>query len=160
MSMPDENEVEAVIPRFGEPVAGWLLVFCLLLIFAFPALFLYSALSTVVPRLLRANAASEQLLLTIYLAVFTVVMLFGVAAGFNLWMIKPGAVALARRFLWTYLISHISYFILFVLVLRPRQAEILAAIGWYHVVGPIGSFYLWFVYLEHSRRVRRTYPVP
>ena len=33
-----------------------------------------------------------------------------------------------------------------------------AQMGWYHVVGPIGSFALWYFYLEHSKRVRTTYP--
>jgi hypothetical protein len=32
--------------------------------------------------------------------------------------------------------------------------------GWYHLVGPAAFVYLWHTYLEHSKRVRDTYPVP
>jgi hypothetical protein len=32
--------------------------------------------------------------------------------------------------------------------------------GWSHIVGPALFVFLWHAYLEHSKRVRNTYPLP
>jgi hypothetical protein len=56
--------------------------------------------------------------------------------------------------------QQLGYFLLCILVIRPTHAETFAALGWAYVVSPIATFYLWFTYLEHSKRVQRTYPVP
>jgi hypothetical protein len=108
--MTSQQELDVTAPVVSEPVAGWLLLLCLLLIFALPATYLHGVFSTTLPRLLSTQNPSEKLLLIMSLAVFTQVVLFGVAVGLKLWMVKPGAVTLARRFLWTYLISNSAIF--------------------------------------------------
>src|SRR5205814_10541183 len=82
---------------------------------------------------------------------------FSFRAGLNLWLVKPDAVRFARRYLLTYLIANIAYFVFWTLVVRPTQMLGLTEMGWYHVVGPIASTALWYFYLEHSKRVRDTY---
>ncbi len=64
---------------------------------------------------------------------------------------------LARRFLLIYLFANIAYFLFWIVVAGPTQRLSFAAMGWYHVVGPIVSAAFWYVYLEHSKRVRDTY---
>ena len=66
---------------------------------------------------------------------------------------------MARRYLLTYLIANFAYFG-FWMLLRPHSQAAYAEMGWYHVVGPIGTFYLWSVYLEHSKRVKETLNLP
>ena len=97
------------------------------------------------------------LLLSVYSVVFTTLAVFSFLAGLKLWLIKPHAVRFARRWLWTYLIANMGYFLFWILVAKPHQSLSLAEMGWYHVVGPMPSFALWYVYLEHSKRVRATY---
>lgn len=64
---------------------------------------------------------------------------------------------MARRYLLAYLIANFAYFTFWILVMRPRAQLAYAEMGWYHVVGPIAFFYTWFVYLEHSKRVKETF---
>lgn len=81
-------------------------------------------------------------------------------AGLRLWLVKPHAVGFARRFLLTYLIANAAYFVFWIVVIRPTTQVAYAEMGWYHVVGPAASVFLWYTYLEHSKRVRSTYPAP
>ncbi|MGO9088896.1 MAG: hypothetical protein ACLQBK_27140 [Candidatus Sulfotelmatobacter sp.] len=78
----------------------------------------------------------------------------------KLWLVKPHAVGFARRFLLTCLIANAAYFIFWIAVIRPTKQLAYAQMGWYHLVGPAAFVYLWYTYLEHSKRVRHTYPVP
>ena len=79
------------------------------------------------------------------------------SAGLKLWRVRTGAVRFAKRYLVAYLITNAAYFSFRIVLLRPTQAGSLAEKGWYHVVGPIASTTLWYMYLEHSKRVRETY---
>ena len=109
------------------------------------------------PRLIRGDSPARTVLLSVYSIVFTTVAVLSFIAGLKLWLVKPNAVRFARRWLWTYLIANIAYFVFWVVVAKPHQSLSLAGMGWYHVVGPIPSFALWYFYLEHSKRVRATY---
>jgi hypothetical protein len=135
-------------------VAGWLLVLCLLLTFMYPATSLYRIFSHTIPNFIDSRTAPRAILLGVYSVLFIAIAVFSFLAGLNLWLVKPGAVRFARRYLLTYLGANVAYFAFWVLIVRPSQVSSLAQMGWYHVVGPIPSVALWYFYLEHSKRVQ------
>jgi hypothetical protein len=108
--------------------------------------------------LLNTQSLKLGALLSVYALLFLGVAAFSFAAGLALWMIKPGAVRLAKRFWLTFICAHLGYFGFWALLFRPSHLSSVAAMAWYHVAGPLAPFYLWTVYLEHSKRVRATYP--
>jgi hypothetical protein len=144
-------------PAISKEVGGWLLAFCIILTIATPAQFGYEIFVNVIPKLTRSDDVRLTVLGIVYCVMLGTLGACSARAGFSLWTVKPRAVASARRFLWAFLFSNFAYFCFWVLLMKPRQASRLAAMGWYHVVGPVGFFWLWFVYLEHSKRVRETY---
>jgi hypothetical protein len=155
------SQLQASQPSSAVPaeVSGWLLVLCLILTFAYPATSLYRIFSHTIPMVIAAHAPSRILLLSVYSLVFSAVAVFSFVTGLRLWLIKPNAVDFARRYLLTYLIANISYFLLWILVIRPTTQVAFAEMAWYHIVGPVASSALWYSYLEHSKRVRDTYLV-
>jgi cellulose synthase/poly-beta-1,6-N-acetylglucosamine synthase-like glycosyltransferase len=141
----------------GAPaVTGWLLVLCLLLTFVYPASCVYAIFWNAVPKLIRAHDSARILEFAVYCVVFAAVAIISFVAGMKLWLMKLDAVRFARRYLLVYLIANISYFVFWMLVVRPTQLGV-AEMGWYHVVGPIESTGLWYFYLEHSTRVQETF---
>jgi hypothetical protein len=59
--------------------------------------------------------------------------------GLRLWLIKPNAVNYAERYLLRYLIANVSYFLFWILGIRPTTQVAFAEMVWYHVVGPVAS---------------------
>lgn len=76
----------------------------------------------------------------------------------KLWLVKPDAIKFAKRYLLAYLGAHIAYLILWMLVDRPTNSSELARMAWHNMVSPLPFVALWYFYLEHSKRVRATYP--
>ena len=152
-----EAQAATIEPTVPPAVVGWLLFLCLLLTLVFPATTLYRILAHTLPSLLEENSPRSIFLLIVYCVVSAGLAVFSVIAGLKLWLVRPGAVTFARRWLWAYLITHLAYFGLWVAIAKQLTSLSLAAMGWNHVVGPIGSFALWYFYLEHSKRVRETY---
>lgn len=144
---------------YPEPiVVGWLLVLCLVLTVACPISLLYQTFAHTVPALIHTHDLMQTILLTACALLLLGLAGFSFAAGVALWMIKPGAVRFAKRFWLTYLFAHFGYFAFWVLLVRPSDLSRLAPVAWYHVAGPLLPYFLWTVYLEHSKRVRATYP--
>jgi hypothetical protein len=140
----------------NPPVSGVLLAFCLIRTVVSPANALYHV-AKVVPELAIAGCPNRILLLGVYCVLFTLLSVFSFAVGVNLWLVRKDAVTMARRYLATYLVANFAYFAFWVLLMRPRTQIAYAEMGWYHVVGPMGAFALWFVYPDHSKRVERTF---
>jgi hypothetical protein len=153
------QEVQTTRPDTAVPpaVTGWLLVLCLLLTFVYPATSFYGLLTRTGPSLIGAHTAGRAILLGVYFVLFVTIAVFSFLAGLKLWLIKPGAVRFARRYLLIYLGANVAYFVFWMLMVRPTHAISFAQMGWYHLVGPIPSVALWYFYLEHSKRVRETY---
>ena len=149
-------KVESITP---PAVTGWLLFFCLVLTLAVPAPALYHSQSYVLPSLFGGHSPRFIFLVSVYCVVFISLALTSFIAGMKLWLVRPGAVKFARRWLWSYLIANFVYFALWLAIARHPTSQSLAKMGWDHVVGPIPSFAIWYLYLEHSKRVRATYPV-
>lgn len=141
-------------------VSGWLLALCLILTIVLPATSLYRIISHTIPTTISAHTFSRTLLLSVYSLVLSALAALSFAAGLRLWLVKPHAVGFARRFLLTYLIANAAYFVFWIAVIRPTKQLAYAEMGWYHIVGPAAFAFLWRTYLEHSKRVRNTYPVP
>ena len=133
---------------------------CLVLIFVFPTTSLYHIFTHTIPTVITARAVNRILLLSVYSLVFSTVAVLSFVAGVKLWLVKPNAIRFARRYLLTYLMANIAYFVFWVIVTRPAKQVAFAEMGWYHVAGPLAFVALWYSYLEHSKRVRQTYPVP
>ncbi len=131
---------------------------CLVLTFVSPTTAFYQVFFHAIPELIAAQTLTHTVLLSVYSVLFSVVAVMSIVAGTRLWLIRSGAVRFARRYLLTYLGANIAYFVFWLLVVRPTQPLSLAEMGWHHVVVPIGSTALWYIYLVHSKRVRKTYP--
>jgi Protein of unknown function (DUF2569) len=141
-------------------VSGWLLMLCLILTFVYPATSLYHIFSHTIPTIITIRALNRIFLLSVYSLTFSAVAVFSFVAGVRLWLVKPNAVGFAKRYLVTNLIAHAAYFAFWIAVIRPTSQVAYAAMGWRNVVGPIAFVALWYSYLEHSKRVRATYPTP
>ena len=137
-------------------VSGWLLALCLILTIVFPVTSLYRIISHTIPTVIAAHTLNRILLLSVYSLVPWRSLSF--VSGLRLWLVKPHAVGLARRFLLSYLIANAAYFVFWIAVIRSTKQVAYAEMGWYHLVGPAAFVYLWRTYLEHSKRVRYTYP--
>ena len=140
-------------------VGGWLLALCLILTIVFPATSLYRIISHTISTAIAAHTLNGVVLLSVYSLLFGGLGVLSFVAGLRLWLVKPRAVGFARRFLLTYLIANATYFVFWIAVIRPTSKVAYAQMGWDHVVGPAASAFLWYTYLEHSKRVRNTYPV-
>ena len=81
-------------------VEGWLLFLCLVLVVFAPLADSYHIIFSTVPRLVNAPTFRTMFLLSVYSATFAGLGIFSVIAGVRLWLIKPGAIKLARRYLW------------------------------------------------------------
>lgn len=150
-----ETKPTSIEPTIPPAVTGWLLFLCVVLTLLYPAINLHH-LTYTVPLIIRYPGFPIFLLSNC--VVFTALAVFSFLAGLKLWLVRPGAVRFARRWLWSYLIAHIADFVLFIVVAKPRQFVSVVGTGWFHVVVPIASFAFWYLYLEHSKRVRATYP--
>ena len=138
-------------------VGGWLLLLCLVLTFVSPATALYTLFLHVVPALMRAKTPNGITILTVRCGLTLTLAIFSFIAGLKLWFVKPGAVVFAKLYLLLYLAGNIAFFLLWLTMFRSAPGAQLAQMAWYHVVGPIPSFALWYFYLENSNRVRATY---
>jgi hypothetical protein len=141
-------------------VSGWLLALCLILTIVFPATSLYRIISHTIPTVIAAHTLNRILLLSVYSLLFSALAVFSFVAGLRLWLVRPHAVGFTRRFLQAYLIANAAYFVFWIAVIRPAKQVAYAEMGWYHIVGPAAFVFLWYIYLEHSKRVRNTYAVP
>jgi len=149
-----ETKATCIEPTIPPAVTGWLLFLCLVLTLLYPATTLYH-LTSLVPLLIHAHSLGFIFLLS-YSVVLTFLAVFSFLAGLKLWLVKLGAVSFARRWLWSYLIANIAHFVWFIVVAKPSLVSV-TQIG-FDLVVPIAFFALWYFYLEHSRRVRATYP--
>ncbi len=132
-------------------------VLCLILTCVYPASSGYAICWQVLPKLMDAHSKSASVLYSVYCVLFAAVAVLSFITGSKLWSVRPGADRFARRFFLIYLFANIGYFLFWIVVDRPTERLSFAAMGWYHVVGPIASTALWYSYLEHSKRVIETY---
>jgi hypothetical protein len=151
-------ETTAFAPLVLPEISGWLLVLCLLLTLVSPAAGLYTIVWHVLPELLQVHRLPITVLSANHCVLFIPLAGFSFIAGMKLWRVKPGAVRFARSYLVSYLITNFAYFLFWALLIWPKNSLSFAAMAWHHVAGPIPSMFLWYSYLEHSKRIRATFP--
>src|SRR5277367_1414303 len=118
------------VPQFfvsnETPLGGWLLVLCFILVVSYPATGLYHIFKYTIPNLVDSHVPIRAVvLLSVYSVVFIPLAVFSIVAGLKLWRVKPDAVSFTKRFLLTYLVANIGYFVVWVfwiLVARPGGA--------------------------------------
>jgi hypothetical protein len=71
----------------------------------------------------------SRILLSVYSFVFTAVSVLSCSAGLKLWLVKPDAVRFAKRYLLTYLLANIAYFVFWLIVMWPNRSLSLAQMG-------------------------------
>ena len=149
--------LEGTAPKKYEGVEGWLVVFCLLLIFFVPVSTLYQVFGNVLPLISRTHDSRREILWTVYIVFFLGIAGFGLVTGIRLWLVRPGVVRLAKLWLLAFFCAHVCYFFLWLALFQGHGSEPVAKIAWGHVVRPLVPFLVWTAYLEYSKRVRQTY---
>jgi hypothetical protein len=145
-----------------QGVKGWLLILCLNLTILDPFAMLLSLFSV-------ANASKPLFdkypgLLTL-IAVSGVgrlaVAVFSVYAGLALWRIAPGAVSTARKYFMAVVLYTLFAFFLPARVGLPEDlAQEIAGSSSIAGMLTISYAFIWYVYLNRSKRVRATYRAP
>jgi hypothetical protein len=139
-------------------VEGWLLALCLILVVAHPAGIIYLLTANIFPAILKLHEFKHLVLLVFCLILYLGIGTSSVFAGIRLWLVKPGAVRFARRYLVLFVCAHFGYFALWYLLFHPAVISLsFARMVSSHIAGPLPFFFLWTSYLEHSKRVKATY---
>ena len=164
MAVPKGNVEENVGGKNPGGVGGWLLLLCLILTLAIPALSLYQVncdLSLLMlPQgglLLFVWSRASYYLAIGNLVAMAVIAVFSFISGYRLWAQKKGAVKTAKTFLLAQLFLALALLTLQHLFTpqpaAPNRAVALAI----QVIPPILFCSIWYRYLLKSRRVARTF---
>lgn len=153
-------EPEVVVPDSKlTGVRGWLLFFCVTLVFLNPlatlgmfgfSLSQLTPLFTTFPGLLILAMVDGLISLTL--------MSFSVYAGVSLWRVRPGAVKLAK----TFLLAGVVYVLvapLFTLFAGLPAGAAVSALpdAYVGAVRSLAYYAIWFNYLNTSKRVQATF---
>lgn len=144
----DELLRQAAERRAGTPgVGGWLLLLCLSLAVFVPLGTIFSLLSNFGRFPEAWGLARIHFWLVIGLTVFSIY------AGLGLWMVRPGAVSIAKKYLMAALAYSILGLVMGLSLRHDIRIVLWTAIGsWLYVA-------VWYLYLNKSRRVKATYGV-
>ena len=140
-----------------EGVAGWLLLFCIDLIVIVPGSHLYRVFGHTIPMLLRTHEPKRQILWTVFVVIYIAIAAVAFVTGLRLWLVRRGAVRMARLWLLMMLSTHVAYFFLWLVLFLHERTEPVAKVAWNHIIAPLIPFCIWNAYLARSKRVRDTY---
>jgi hypothetical protein len=142
-----------------EGVKGWLLFFCFALTVLVPlvgAYNIYTLFQELSPSFWRAPVLKKMALIFTILSVG--IVLFSMISGFRLWTKKPGAVGLAKIYLFTYLIYRVVIAGLpFAFGFSDSPDLDLTQLFLKEVIYGLAVVVLWALYLGNSKRVKATY---
>ena len=138
-------------------VSGWLLLLCIILAVVYPASVFRGLYQDIFPELAGSRSATQTSILGVYSLLLIGTTAFSFIAGLKLWLIKPGAVGFAKSYFMVHLASHFAYFVFWITIVSSAQPLDIALMALYQLVRPMGTFAIWYSYLQHSRRVRATY---
>lgn len=160
----DREKGEQPVPLIG--VKGWLLFFCISLIFIGPII----SLPTIIVYLVNINNPLNydplpNLILNIDVIVSTLILLFGIYVGITIWRVRPNSIRYANIFLNAYLgYTILSFLIIFTIVPSYDiiyNSETVGFLGdtFRETVYSIGSVIVWKLYLKKSERVKNTFNI-
>ncbi len=161
MSETDLKDTSASRDDEKVGVGGFLLVFCIILIFGSPFVGIYKLVNDV------QSASTEfeyvpglKSFLVIYIAIRALLILFSIIAGASLLSGWSGAVWLVKAYLMTFLFCLVmGIAMLFLLVeFPPEDFEFIAYKLGVETVLSLIYFAFCYGYISLSRRVRRTFP--
>ena len=140
-------------------VRGWLLLLCLGLTVFSPLFNLESLVKEYVDRSEYFGRFPRLQFITVTETLLIMgLMAFSIYAGVGLWSVRPGAVQVAKRYLFCVLGYHAVAAILPFMAGLPSAATD-AMIP--HVVGDVFEgvimFAIWYLYLDNSKRVKATF---
>jgi hypothetical protein len=157
---PQEPPTGETIPAKYRGVRGWLLLFCVILTILNPLATLISVGGSIAmgsraftryPGLLRATV--------IDLVLSVALMAFSIYSGVLLWRVRPGAVAMAKRFLLCVIGYYVVAAVLMFTAGLPASASArLTAEAAKNIIRGLIFSGIWYSYLQLSKRVRATYP--
>lgn len=152
-------EQAAPPPPAYQGVGGWLLLLCLGLT-VFSPLLTVAALATSFTASAAAFDRFPGLLVVVVVDTLLSVclMAFSVYAGTGLWTIRPGAVAMAKRYLLFFLAySAVAAVLPFLAGLPAKANNAMLASVFKDTGRAIIYFAVWYSYLGKSSRVQATY---
>lgn len=160
----DREKVEQPVPLIG--VKGWLLFFCISLIFIGPII----SLPTITVYLVNINNPFNydplpNLILNIDVIVSTLILLLGIYIGIKIWIRRPNSIRYANIFLNAYLgYTILSFLIIFTIVPsydNIYNSETLGLLGdtFRGTIYSIASVIVWKLYLKKSERVKNTFNI-
>ncbi len=145
-------------------VGGWLLLLCLILTLAIPALSLYRVncdlMLLLLPQgglLLYVWSKASYYFAIVNLVAMAGIAVFSFASGYRLWAMKQGAVTTAKIFLLAQLFLALAMLALQHILMPQPAARNLAVLLAVQVIPPILFCSVWYRYLLRSRRVARTF---
>jgi hypothetical protein len=165
--IPDAaNQQPATPPLTAAPaesrykgVGGWLLLFCLVLTVFSPLITLGSLAAGYGESSKYFHQFPGLLVITVIDTFLSVgLVAFSVYAGIGLWTIRPGAVQMARRYLFFFLgYLAISAILPFMAGLPSSVHEAMFAQVARDTFRGVIFFAIWYSYLNKSKRVSATY---
>ena len=159
----NENE-EQKAPLIG--VQGWLLLFCISLIFLNPLINLLSS----IPYLIKDNYFLNfypflKLVTYIDIVLGFTLLAFGIYVGIKIWIVRPNAIRVANSFLNVLLgyviVSPLMIFLIYSIYGINFSTEIVGLIGntFRETVYSIMYVIIWKLYLKNSERVKNTFNI-
>lgn len=142
-----------------KTVGGWLLVLCIVLTIISPLRTLYNVgTSYYETHLYFGQFPGLAVIFSIDCILSSVVLFYEIRAGISLWKIKPGAVRMAKEYMYIFLgYSFIAIFLPFMAGLPSASNEAMIPIVAKGAFQSLVFFGIWFSYLNKSQRVKATY---
>jgi RNA polymerase subunit RPABC4/transcription elongation factor Spt4 len=159
----DSEKGEQSVPLIG--VKGWLLLFCISLIFIDPII----SLPLIILYVINTNNPLNyypllHIILNIDVILNVLILLLGIYVGITIWILRPNAIRYANLFLNAYLGYTILSFLIFFTVVPSYDIDYNSAtVGFFSdtfrgTIYSIGYVIIWKLYLKKSERVKNTFP--
>jgi len=141
-------------------VKGWLLLLCLILILVNPVASINNIYSSFKISSTFFELYPGLKLITVIDGILSIgIVYFSVYAGISLWRVRPNAIAIGKAFLLTFMSYAVVANILPFLAGLPANAnEAMIAQAFIGVLRSAIFAFIWYMYLEKSKRVHSTFP--
>ncbi len=158
---PQQQAVSPHLSKY-EGIRGWLFFFCISLTILVPLKSGYNIYQMYIESPVANSFYSGHRDFKFYMFVWTYlsvgITLFSMIAGISLWAKKPGAVRLAKAYLFTFMFYVVLITALpFALGLLDKLDNVTLQLILQEAIIPIAVAGLWRLYLNDSKRIKATY---